>query len=204
MQSYSRMTVYLKHIAPLRFLALWPLLAVACGTSGPASNDDPSRLQPTYGSDGKLQTIAYDRDNDGKADAWGYMDGARVTRVEVDENSDGRVDRWEYYEAAAEPDGQTPDQRALVRIERAMKRDGTVSRREFFTNGRLTRVEEDTDGNGQLDKWETYTNGALSMLLLDTGGHGRADRRFVYGADGALVRVEEDSAGSGVFTPLNP
>ena len=190
--------------AVLRVLALAQLIGVvACGGSAPAHNPETSRVQPSYGADGKLQAIAYDRNNDGKADAWGYMDGARVVRVEVDEDGDGRVDRWEYYEAAAERDGQTPDQRALVRIERATKHDGTVSRREFFTNGRLARVEEDADGDGRLDKWETYTDGALSMLSLDTSGRGRPDRRLLYGSDGALVRIEEDPDGSGNFKTLN-
>lgn len=194
----------LRHLQILRILVSASVFAAACGTAAPASNDVGSRLQPTYGADGKLQTLVYDRDNDGRPDAWGYMDGARVSRVEVDENADGRVDRWEYYEAAAETDGRTPSQRALVRIERAMKRDGTVSRREFFTDGRLSRVEEDADGDGQLDKWEIYEDGALSVLTLDTAGLGRPDRRLVYGADGTLVRIEEDASGSGVFTPRNP
>lgn len=188
----------------LRLIMLSHVAVAACSAPTPSQNEGTSRVQPSYAVDGKLQKIAYDRSGDGKPDSWGYMDGARVARIEVDENGDGRVDRWEYYEADAEPDGQTPDQRALVRIERAMKFDGTVSRREFFTHGRLSRTEEDTDGNGRLDKWETYTDGALSLLSLDTGGHGYVDRRLVYGANGTLLRIEEDTDGSGNFKSLNP
>lgn len=203
------MTERAKLYSGRRYITFWigvlplaQLWVAGCGGSSPAHSEDSSRVQPSYGADGKLQALAYDRDNDGKADAWGYMDGARVSRVEVDEDGDGRVDRWEYYEPAAERDGQTPDQRALVRIERAMKHDGTVSRREFFASGRLARVEEDADGDGRLDKWETYTDGALSVLSLDTSGRGRPDRRLVYGPDGALVRMEEDSDGSGNFKAM--
>lgn len=188
----------------LRLIVASYLCVSACNTPPPSPNGGNPRVQPSYDTDGKLQKIAYDRSGDGKPDSWGYMDGARVARVEVDENGDGTVDRWEYYEADAEPAGQTADPRALVRIERATKFDGTVSRREFFTHGRLARTEEDTDGNGRLDKWETYTDGALSLLSLDTSGRGFADRRLVYGANGTLLRIEADTDGSGIFKTLNP
>jgi hypothetical protein len=180
------------------------------------------RVQPTYDDKGKLQKIQYDRNGDGKPDAWGYMDGSRVVRVEVDVNGDGTVDRWEYHSSrdqgsgigdqggaqsrapkAESPAGERVDP-TLERIEEATKFDGKVSRKEFFTAGVLARVEEDTDGDGRIDKWETYTDGVLSMMAIDTSGRGTPDRRLVYGADGSLDRIEADPTGSGQFQPIKP
>ena len=200
---------------PLCLLLGLPLLA-ACGqdvrpaarsqaglAGAPAS---PGGVQAEYDAGGKLVKIAYDRNKDGKPDAWGYMDGSRVVRVEVDENGDGTVDRWEYHttagpDAAPRADGVDP---TLERIERATKLDGTVTRKEFFERGELVRVEEDTDGDGRVDKWETYAKGALVRMELDTAGRGKADRRLVYTADGSFDHIEADPDGTGTFRTLQP
>lgn len=205
-------------------------LAVAVSACVPAADDDPgalaaanaqpkgtAQLTPEYDASGKLQKLEYDRNNDGKVDAWGFMDGARVVRVEVDENGDGRVDRWEYHRTDASGSGAATSaaspaaaaapagvDRTVERIERATKLDGTVSRKEFFENGLLTKIEEDTDGDGRIDKWETYRNGSLALLALDTQGRGTPDRRLVYGLDGAFDHMETDATGSGHFTIAHP
>lgn len=170
----------------------------------PAGDD---RVKAEYDKAGKLQKIEYDRDNDGKPDTWGFMDGTRVVRVEVDRNGDGKVDRWEYHNTDGVPtpppapaDAVDP---SLERIEESTRFDGTVSRKEYFTNGVLAKTEEDTDGNGTVDKWETYENGALTALSLDTTGRGRPDRRLIY-KDGAVDHVETDPSGTGTFTPAQP
>ncbi len=205
----------------LRMLLCGGLAAFSLTACTPAATDAPAgqagqpkgteQLKPEYDASGKLQKLEYDRNKDGKVDTWGYMDGARVVRVEVDENGDGTVDRWEFHRndaaatgtAAADIAGAGVD-KSVERIERATKFDGTVSRREYFTNGALTRIEEDTDGNGKVDKWETYTNGSLALMALDTAGRGTPDRRLVYRPDGSMDHIETDPNGTGTFTPLNP
>jgi hypothetical protein len=191
---------------------------VAAGCARPAANAEPpghdtrvtrsqGPVRAEYDTKGRLQKIEYDRNGDGKPDAWGYMDGSRVVRVEVDENGDGTVDRWEYHRAVDGEPAATPDpggvDRTLERIERATDHDGHINRWEFFTDGVLTRVEEDTNHDGRVDKWETYANGALATMAIDTTSRGKPDRRFVYGPDGNLARIETDPNGTGTFTPLN-
>jgi hypothetical protein len=177
---------------------------------------------PHYDKEGRLTLLTYDRTGDGKIDTWGYMNGARVVRVEVDENADGKVDRWEYHRAdgceGAGCEGSGPPGRpagsgvgamdtpeaTIERIERATRHDGRVSRREFFEKGALVGVEDDTDGDGKIDKWETYRDGTLATLALDTQGRGTPDRRLIYRPDGTLGRIETDPTGSGRFEPLTP
>jgi hypothetical protein len=178
---------------------------IACGSAPPARTGIREGLQTEYDGSGKLTRLTYDRNGDGKTDAWGFMDGSHVVRVEVDENGDGTPDTWEYHSAAAagaQAAGGTD--KTVERVERATQFDGRVTRREYFDGGVLARVQEDTDGDGKDDKWETYVNGALATMALDTSGRGTADRRFVYGADGGLLRIEADAAGNGTFQPLPP
>jgi len=207
-----------------RFASSTFLLVAACAIGAAASGcvQDPkdappdrrvetkgnARLKPEYDSSGTLRKIEYDRNNDGKIDAWGYMDGSRVVRVELDENGDGQVDRWEYHReptagapAAPAPGGDRVD-RTIERVERATRFDGRVSRTEYFTDGVLSKIEEDTDGDGKMDKWETYTDGSLSVLELDTEGRGTPNRRLIYRPDGSLDHMEADPTGSGSFTTL--
>ena len=98
---------------------------------------------------------------------------------------------------------ESPD-KTIERIERATRRDGVVSRWEYFDNGMLTRVEEDKDGDGKIDKWETYSDGSLSTMAIDTRHRGKPDRRLVYRPNGTLDRIEVDPTGSGSFNPLTP
>lgn len=184
------------------------LLSAIAGCSRPPEvpkgND---QIKPTYNtSTGRLEKITYDRNRDGKVDAWTFMDGTRVVRAELDENFDGRVDRWEYYDAgtgstpAAVPAGG-PAGGVLTRVESSTRHDGKASRWEYFENGQRTRAEEDTDGDGRVDKWETWAGGALAAVLLDTNGDGKADRRLVYPPDGSGPRFEVDAEGTGHFQP---
>ena len=159
-------------------------LASGCGSSStqPAT---AARVTPEYDKGtGRLTRIAYDLKGGGRPDSWAYMDGARVVRVEIDEDGNGTIDRWEFHAQAISP------LETLVRIERATRHDGRVSRWEYFERGALTKVEEDTDGDGKIDKWETYTGGTLTSMALDSSGHGTPDRRLLYKADGSFDRIE--------------
>ena len=180
---------------------------LAPAASQPAQRARNGQVKAEYDTAGKLQKIEYDRDNDGKLDTWGYMDGVRVVRVEVDRNGDGQIDRWEFHTTDGVP---TPPpapadavDTSLDRIEEPTRFDGKVSRREFFAKGVLAKTEEDTDGNGAIDKWETYENGALQVMALDTTGRGTPDRRLLY-VGGSVDRVETDPAGTGTFGPAKP
>ena len=187
------------------------LAAVSVGcrkATQPAGN---AEVRPTYNKDtGQLERITYDRNHDGKPDAWLFMNGARVVMAELDENFDGTVDRWEYYgdRPATGPDSAPPPgvpalpHSVLERAEQATRGDGKVTRREWYEKGQLARVEEDTTGNGRVDKWETWSAGALQKLELDTRGTGHPDRRLVYPADGSAPQLEIDRNGDGTFTPV--
>jgi hypothetical protein len=180
--------------------------APACRPPAPAPGT--AEIRPSYNADtGELELITYDRNRDGRVDAWLYMDAGHPTRVELDEDDDGAADRWEYYEAgrrglpAVDAAGPVP-QGILVRAEQDLRGDGRVSRWERYEDGRLTEVLEDTTGNGHPDKWEEWTDGALASIALDPSGTGRATRRIVYGVEGTSPRLESDEDGDGTFEPV--
>ena len=183
--------------------AIVAVLGAAGCSKPPAIPKGNDQIKPSYNEKtGRLEKITYDRNRDGKVDAWTVMEGTRVVRAELDDNYDGTVDRWEYYDgseqAGASPTGGVATG-ALSRVEVSARQDGTVSRREFYEKGQRVRAEEDTDGDGKVDKWETWAAGALSMILLDTNGDDKPDRRLVYPADGSGPRFETADA-SGRFS----
>jgi hypothetical protein len=185
-------------------MALAVLLGGGCGSPVPDS-PGAGRVTPAYHPEtGRLERIAYDRNEDGTPDAWMFMEGTRPVRAELDDDHDGVVDRWEFFAGAALAPGSaarmagTP---ALERVEVAAAGDGEVSRREFYENGQIARAEEDTTGDGRVDRWETWTAGALATVALDTTGRGTPDRRLVYPADGSAPVFEVDSEGNGQFRP---
>lgn len=208
----------------LPFLGASVLAFVSCSRSEPAKTVvGNAQVQGHYDpKTGKLQSITYDSNKNGKIDTWSYTDGARILRIEIDSNEDGKIDRWEYY---------TPDQRlekvgwsradngkadawrydgadgkiAKVELAGLSPTAGTgaqppIVRTEFYENAVLARVEEDTNGDGKTDKWETWRDGSVASVAFDTTGRGTPDRRLTYGAGGS-VRIEVDSAGTGEFRP---
>ena len=184
-------------IAFLFSLALTP--ALGCQeTPKPAVKG----VVPSYNAQsGRLERISYDRNKDGKPDAWLFVDGTRATRSELDENYDGAVDRWEEYEKTVTPTPAGAAPRGdLVKAEQSTLFDGKVNRWERYQDGRLATVEEDTTGDGRPDKWETWVNGSLAEVALDTRNGGKADRRLVYPADGGEPQLLVD-AGDGSFRP---
>jgi len=185
---------------PFVVLALGLTPALGCQeTARPAAKG----VVPTYNNQtGRLERISYDRNKDGKPDAWLYMDGTKATRSELDENYDGAVDRWEEYQSGVSnvPGGSVVPRSDLIRAEQSTQFDGKVSRWERYQDGSLTTVEEDTTGDGRPDKWETWVNGSLAEVALDTKNAGKPDRRLVYPADGGEPQLLVDT-GDGSFRP---
>jgi hypothetical protein len=192
-------------------LALVPSAGVIGCRRPPAANSSPApKIAPTYDkATGRLTRIAYDRNHDGKSDAWLDMQGARVVSAELDEDFDGVIDRKEFYggQPVATPTqtsvtGALPPRAELNRAEQSTRGDGKMNRFETYEAGRLVHVEEDTNGDGRIDKWETWSGGVLQMMALDTKGTGHPDRRLVYPADGSNPQMEVDATGKGTFTPI--
>lgn len=193
----------------LAMACIAPMLA-ACGTGGAQDAQPRPPMELRYDErTGRLQEVTYDRDADGAPDAWLFMDGAALLRAEMDEDRDGIVDRWEHYASAGRPpvDEGDPPSAAPVLVELSDRADGAVTRRERYAAGVLVGVESDTNGDGRFDKWETYVDGTLRRLELARGDDARADpdaarrptKRLLYGPGGALVRLEADADGDGVF-----
>ena len=178
------------------------VLSLGCQRNLPAGTE---QVWPTYSQDGQLDRVTYDRNLDGRPDAWLFLQGDQPQRAELDENFDGQVDRWEHYEAA--PPGLPPaagsgplPRGTLVRAEQDLRGDGKVSRWETYSAGVLTAVKEDTTGDGRPDKWEQWADGVLQLIALDTQGRGLPDRRLVYDTTGAAApRLELDEDGDGIF-----
>lgn len=185
------------------FLRLGTVATIAgltlSGCSRPAAvTKGNDAIKPSYNpKTGRLEKITYDRNHDGKLDAWVYMDGTRVVRAVLDENNDGAPDRWEYYDTGAGATAASPGQPPtgiLSRVEVSTRHDGKPSRVEFYEKGQQVRAEEDSDADGKIDSWETWVDGAEWRNLLDTDGDGRPDRRLTYPKDGSSPIFEKADA----------
>jgi hypothetical protein len=201
------MADFLRSLAPhLRISSLMFALALGSAPGCQQAQRAPGTeaVVPTYNAGtGRLERISYDRNADGKPDAWLFMNGTKATRAELDENNDGAVDRWEHYRTDAPTSTAGPAPRGeLIKAEQSTRFDGKVSRWETYELGRLVKVEEDTTGDGRPDKWETWTEGSLAEVALDTKGLGKADRRIVYPADGSTPQLLVDDKGDGAFHPI--
>jgi hypothetical protein len=196
--------------------------SLACAPPHSGERDRPAAEYDT--ETGRLQRLAFDSNEDGRNDAAGILDGARVKQIELDSSGNGAIDRWEFYDGqgrvtkvgmSRQDDGvmdavaiMGSDQH-LVRLEVSTRRDGRFDRFEFYQAGRLARAEEDSDGDGRVDKWESYRNNPsrgpgeppvlISAVAFDDAARGRPTRRLVYGSDGQVVRVEIDRTGDGTF-----
>ena len=188
-----------------RALVLLCLGLAATGACQPSSKPAASKaVVPTYNADtGRLERISYDRNKDGKADAWLFMDGTKAIRAELDDNHDGAIDRWEHYRTDAPASiGSEFPRSELLRAEQALQFDGKVNRWEIYEAGRLAQVKEDTNNDGRPDKWEVWADGSLAEVALDTAGRGKPDRRLVYPPDGSSPQMFVDANGDGTFRPM--
>ncbi len=161
----------------MRILSVAVLVAALGACREPSSRAEASG---TYDADGKLRLVTYDRNGNGKPDAWAYMDGTRIVRVEIDQNEDGIIERREYYDT----------RQALEKVELSTRGDGSITRTEFYEGGVLVRAEQDVDGDGAVDRWETYADGRMRSVAFDFEGAGHPTRRLVYDGDGELLRIE--------------
>jgi hypothetical protein len=183
----------------------------------------PKRVKAIYNEQtNRLEQLMYDSNLNGTLDAWGHMDATRVLWVEIDQDEDGVIERWEYYgpdqklvkvgysttndgkvNAWAYRDAEGLLSRiefgSLGKIKPGSLPDITISRTEFYEQGKLVRGEEDTNADGRVDKWETFAGGALASMAYDSRFRGAPDRRLIYDRQGALERVEADPEGDGTF-----
>jgi hypothetical protein len=208
-----------RQTAPLVFLIT---TFVGCSGGGNSNHERPSASYDPQ--TGKLERLVFDSNDDGRNDAAGVLDGARVKQIELDSNGNGTIDRWDFYDAAgkitrvglARADDGVMDAVAvygtdhrLQRLEVSTRRDGRFDRVEFYEAEQLTRAEEDTDADGLVDKWESYRPNVgagpgeppvvLSTVAFDDNKRGRPSRRLVYALGGQVARVEHDTRGDGTF-----
>jgi hypothetical protein len=208
--------------------ASWVILL--CAAAGACSSPSGDRPTPAYEPEtGRLRALAFDVNKNGKNDTTLYMDGALTRRIELDLNENGKVERWDFYDAhgtlekvglsrrddgVMDAEARYTDAGVLLEIKISTKRDGRYDRIEFYERDALVRSADDTDGDGRPDKWDTYqpdphpSPGASPYVIVSTAidetGAGRPTRRFIYGENGAIARVEVDRAGDGVFVLLDP
>lgn len=164
------------------FVVVCAALGLASVVSACAGPDAAAGAAPRAEYDeatGRLRRVTFDADRNGRRDAVGVMDGARVDHIQLDTDENGSTDYWEYYadrrlvkvglsrqndgiidafqfyeKTGGAQDGGAKD--VITRIEVSTRRDGHFDRIEFYTDGILSRVEEDADGDGRVDKWEHY------------------------------------------------
>lgn len=207
-----------RHVATIVVLAC-PF--IGCSSPGSSANDTAvARYDP---ASGRLQRLEFDSTRNGRNDAVGIMDGARVERIEVDEDEDGKIDRWEFYDAQRrlERVGFSRDRSGVMdavaildaggeveRVEMSTGGEGRFNRVEYYQAGSLARVEEDTNDDGRIDKWETYgldphagpgQSPSILTAAFDDDFRGTPSRRLVYRPDGTVLRIELDPDGDGMF-----
>jgi hypothetical protein len=208
-------------------VASW--VAVLGAAAGSCSHPTGDRPTAAYDAEtGRLQALAFDANKNGKNDTVLYTDGTHTRRIELDLNENGKVERWDFYDqhgtlakvglsrrddGVMDAEAFYTDAGVLSEIRISTKRDGRYDRTEFYEHDVLVRSADDTRGRGMPDKWDTYAPdphpapGAppytITSTAIDERGAGRPTRRFIYGEDGTIARVEVDRAGDGVFVVLD-
>jgi len=203
------------------------LVALVAACSPKPSGDRPRAEYDN--TTGHLSRIELDANKNGKNDTVSYMDGTRVIRIELDLDENGKVERWDFYGPdgklekvgfASRNDGVMDSQAfyapegVITRIEMSTRRDDRFDRTEFYERNVLVRSQDDSNADGRPDKWDYYTPRpnhaagepayAISATAFDDSGSGRPERRFVYGPNGKIARVEFDDEGTGNWRTRTP
>ena len=210
----------------------FPHVLIATALIGCACRRAPQGDAPKAEYDkttGLLTRFEFDATKNGRNDGVSYMDGSRIVRIELDLTENGKVDRLDFYRPdrslekvglSSQDDGVMDGATfynadgTMQRIELSTKRDGRFDKTEYYERNILVRSEEDQNGDSRADKWETYgpvanpgpgePADAIESTAFDDSGSGRPERRFVWGAGGAVARVELDPDGDGVFLVVKP
>ncbi len=213
---YHLPPIVLRKLLISRVLA--PIAILSACSSKPAGEQPRAEYDETTG---RLREIVFDANKNGKNDTVSYMDGTRIVRIELDLDENGKVERWDFYRPdgkldkvglASQNDGVMDSQAfytaggELQRIEISTKRDSRFDRTEFYEKNVLVRSQDDANGDGRPDKWDEYTARpdhppgepayAITATAFDDSGSGRPERRFVYGPNGSIARVEADPDGT--------
>ena len=203
-----------RHLLPVLLLAL--SLSVACSRPEPAKTvTGNAQVQGHYDpKTGKLVSITYDSNKNGKIDTWSYMDGARVIRIEIDKDEDGKLDRWEYYTADqklekvgwSRANNGKPDAWAyqgadgkIARIDLAALESPTQRVGAELASARTPdpghRTPDDA-AKPRIVRTEFYENGTLARVEEDTNGDGKTDKWETW-RDGSIAAVAFDTAARG-------
>jgi len=147
--------------------------------------------QALYARDGRLLRVVLDRNGDGLAEVVTLFDRqGQPSAVEIDGDGDGAVDRWEHHA----PDG-TLEKVGVSRRSR--------SRPDFWEypgpDGEIVRRDFDDDGDDVVDRSEFLEGGRVVREQTDSDRDGRPDRRLLRDAAGALVTIEQDLDGDGLW-----
>jgi hypothetical protein len=163
-----------------RLIALFfGVLALAIVLTGCSRADATTVDRPAAEYDsatGRLRRLTFDANKNGRNNAVGMMDGARIERIEVDTDENGTADYWEFYDRGG----------VLTRVEEDTNRDGRVDKWETYR-----ALANPSAGDPP---------SIVSSVAFDDAHRGAPTRILVFADDGAVERVETDPDGDGVFT----
>src|SRR5262245_14975857 len=177
----------------------WTIFALAtalaaCKGKGssttPGNVGDSSSKIDSSRCEGK--SVSFDRDKDGKPDAWNYYSGNAISCKQVDFDHDGRKD-WLvayngsggtlYQKADFDYDGKydmvavfDPGTNQPSEIERDTNFDGKLDVKEIYAGGQLTSVTRSRNADGKPDQWQDFSGGTMTTIKSDDNYDGKVDR----------------------------
>jgi hypothetical protein len=136
----------------------------------------------TYGPDGKLVEVAWERAPVPSAtDPAPKFTGKPNATAKIAADGSTTIEYYETSDVTGQKD---------------------ITRREFYTAAQaMTHAEEDSDGDGLMDRFETYVDGLIRTVEFDEKKpyDGKPDRRMTYSADGGIVLIETEPDGKGGY-----